>query len=74
MLVKLKLVGTWKEEDTVFMVEKEDNVKTLKAVKKIHKNLNHKSKEQMMYAFRNAGKLDEDTRKLIKIVKEECKI
>ena len=69
LLVKLELVGTWKEEDAVYLVEKEKDLKTLKAVKKIHKNLNHKAKEQMMYAFRNAGKLDKDTRKLIKSVR-----
>ena len=64
LLVKLELVGTWKEEDTVYLVEKEKDLKTLKAVKKIHKTLNHKSKEQMMYSFRNAIKLDEDMKKL----------
>ena len=74
LLVKLELVGRWKEEDAVFMIEKEEDVKTLEAVKKIHKALNHKSKEQMQYAFRSAGKLDGDTRRLIKMVMEQCEV
>ena len=37
----------------------------LKVVKKIHKILNHKSKEQMYHVYRNAGKLDEMTKRLI---------
>ena len=70
-MVQLEAVG--QEEDDFYMVEKEKDLKMLKAVKSIHKNLNYKSREQMEYAFRNAGKLDKDTRKLIKIVTAECK-
>ena len=58
----------------VFLVEKEEDMKTLKAVEKIHKVLNHKSKEQMLFAFRNASKLDGDTQKLIKIVTEVIRV
>ena len=58
LLVKLELVGKWRDEDAVFLVKEEDDLKTLKAVTRIHKVLNHKQKEQMLYAFRNAGKLD----------------
>ena len=74
LLVKLELVGRWKDEDAVFLVKEEENLKTLKAVTKIHKVLNHKQKEQMLFAFRNAGKLDGDTRKLIDEVIEKCKV
>ena len=49
-------------------------LETLKAVTKIHKVLNHKQKEQMLFAFRNAGKLDGDTRKLIDEVIEKCEV
>merc|ERR1712237_263506 len=55
LLVKLELVGKWKDEDAVFLVQEENDLKTLKAVMKIHKVLNHKQKEQMLFAFRNAG-------------------
>merc|ERR1712237_30456 len=45
LLVKLELVGKWRDEDAVFLVQEEDDLKTLKAVMRIHKVLNHKKKE-----------------------------
>ena len=51
--------------------ERGKNVKSLKTVKKIHKVLNHKQKDQMYFAFRNAGKFDGDTKKLIGKVVEK---
>ena len=56
------------------MVENEDEVNSDKAIQKIHKILNHKSKEQMHYAYRNAGKLNEETRKNIDEVVDKCEI
>ena len=56
------------------MVENEDEVCSDKAIRKIHKILNHKSKEQMHYAYRNAGKLNEETRKEIDEVVDKCDI
>ena len=53
---------------------KEDKVKSDKVIKKIHKILNHKSKEQMQYAFRNAGKLDEETKKKINEIVDKCEV
>ena len=47
------------------MIEDEEEVSSDKAIRKFHKILNHKSKEQMHYAYRNAGKLNEETRKKI---------
>ena len=57
-LVKLELVGTWKDFEAVFLVKNEEDVTGENAVKKIHKMLNHKSKEQKYYAYRNAGKMN----------------
>merc|ERR1712105_220626 len=74
LVIKLELVGKWKDEDAVFLVQEEEDIKTLKAVTKIHKVLNHKSKEQMLYAFQNAGKLDKTTRANIEKVLEKCEI
>merc|ERR1712030_136912 len=74
LVVKLQLVGTWNEDEAVFLVQQEKDIKSLTAVEAIHRKLNHKSKEQMLYAFRNAGKLDTDTRKNIERVLEECEI
>ena len=40
----------------------------------LHRILNHKKVEQMEYAYRNAGKLNSETRKLINEVVENCDI
>ena len=55
LLAKLELVGRWKDKEAVFLVEKEKDAQSLKAVQRIHKILNHKQKEQMYYAYRNTG-------------------
>ena len=65
------MVGTWKDDEAVFLVK---NVTGENTVKKIHKILNHKSKEQMYYASRNAGKLDKEVKKIIDNVVEKCAI
>ena len=54
-LVGLEFVGTWKDDEAVFLVKNEEDVTGENALKKIHKILNHKSKEQMYYVYRNAG-------------------
>merc|ERR1711905_37234 len=74
LVVKLQLVGTWNEDEAVFLVQKEKDIKSSTAVEAIHRKLNHKSKEQMLYAFKNAGKLDTETRKNIERVIEKCEI
>ena len=74
LLARLELVGTWKDDEALYLVEKEDDVSSDGAVKKIHKILNHKSKEQMYYAYRNTGKLNEDTKKMIDAVVDKCEI
>ena len=71
-MVKLELVGRWQDEDAIHMVKEEKDLKSIKAVTKIHKVLNHKTKEQMLFAFRNAGKLDDETRKMIDKVVDSC--
>ena len=65
MLAQLELVGTWKNKDAVYLVENENDVRRDNAIQKIEKILNHKSKEQMHYAYRNTGTLNEETRKKI---------
>merc|ERR1712237_88403 len=70
LVVKLQLVGTWNEDEAVFLVQKEKDIQSLKAVENIHRKLNHKTREQMLYAFINAGKLDTDTWKNIERVLE----
>jgi len=74
LVVKLELVGTWNEDEAVLLVREEKDIGSLTAVKSIHKKLNHKTKEQMFYAFKNAGKLDKDVKKTIEDVVENCEI
>ena len=53
ILVNLELVGKWEDSEAILLVEKEDDVKSESVIKKIHKTLNHKGKEQLIYAYRN---------------------
>ena len=51
-LAKLEQVGEQFDEESVIFVKKEDDaVTTQSAMKKIHNILNHKSKEEMIYAY-----------------------
>ena len=74
LLAKLELVVRWKDEEAVFLVEKEKDSKIVKAVQKINKILNHKQKEQTYYVYRSVGKLDGETKKLIDEVVDMCEI
>merc|ERR1712090_34556 len=65
LVVKLELVGKWQEDEAVFIVREEKDITNINAIKKIHRKLNHRSKEQMFNAFKNAGKLNEFTRNTI---------
>ena len=73
-VVNLELVGKWEDSEAILLVEKEDDVKSESVIKKIHKTLNHKGKEQLIYAYRNAGKLDEGIRKRINEIVDKCEI
>ena len=55
ILVNLELVGKWEDSEAILLVEKEEDTKSDSTIKRIHKNLNHESQEQMIYAYRNAG-------------------
>ncbi len=64
----------WKTEETVLFMEKEEDVKSYKKIKKVHETTNHKSEENMLYAYRNANRLDDEVRKKIKRVCEQCRV
>ena len=74
MIAKLEIVGEWKNEDVIYLVKSEKDVSSRNAVTRIHKILNHKKKDQMYFAYRNAGKLDSSTRKVIDEVVDNCDI
>ena len=49
-LAKLEMVGRWDDNEAVYIVQQEeDAVSNENAVRKWHKILNHKSKEQIYY-------------------------
>ena len=74
-IVKLEQVGNDFDEESVnFLKEEDDAVVSESAVRKIHKILNHKSKEKMNYAYSNAGKMTPEARKWIDGVVRTCKI
>ena len=73
-VANLDLVGKWEDIDAIHLVEKEDDVKSEGEIKKIRRTLNHMSKEQLIYACRNAGKLDEGIRKRINEIVDKCEI
>ena len=39
MVVNLELVGEWENNEVIYLIEKEDDVKSEKAIKRIHRNL-----------------------------------
>ena len=74
-LAKLEMVCRWDDNEAVHILqEEEDALSNENAIRKVHKILNHKSKEQMYYAHRNAGKLSTKVRKLIDRVVENCRV
>ena len=52
----------------VFYIEKKKVGANKKDIEKMHRVLNHKGVRNMEFAFRNAGRLDPQLRKLIKKV------
>ena len=50
ILVNLELVGKREDSEAILLVEKEEDTKSDNAIRRIHKNLNHKSKEEIIYA------------------------
>lgn len=58
----------------IHYVEREKNFSSRKAVKRIHKQLNHKKTHHTEYAYRCAGKMDDRIKKKIKEVVGACYI
>ena len=46
----LEEVREWNIENSVYLINKEDDINTKKCITKIHKILNHKKIEQIKYA------------------------
>ena len=70
MRIKLDRYGEWNNEEIIHYIKKERDVNSRKDLSKISRILNHKKIEQIVHAYRNAVKLDIETRNMIKEVVE----
>ena len=62
------------KEEEIFFDKEEENLDTNKGIRKVHEVTNHKSAEQLVKQYRNAGLIGPETVKLIKQVVKDCKI
>ena len=74
LVVKLFKVGEWTTEEAVYFINGEEEEITLKQIKKGHENLAHKSEDQLLHAYKNAGKLTKKVREFIKTVINRCQV
>ena len=72
--LQLHKCGAWKTDENVFFMKKEKDVKSYGKVKKNHEVTSHKGKEQLIWAYRNANLLDDETGKTKKKVLMNCKV
>ena len=72
--LKVSIHKEWSTAETVLFMEKLDDVTTYGKIKKVHETTNHKSEENLLYAYRNANRLNDDVRKKIKRVCEDCRV
>ena len=72
--VVIPLYPDFTTEETVFLMNKEVDLEDEKKIRKIHESTNHKSENNMLHAYRNAGKLTDTVRKSIKKVIETCDV
>ena len=63
-----------KEEEIFFAKGEEKKLDTFKAIKKVHEVAYHKSEEQLIISYRNAGLIGPETVKTIRQVVKDCKI
>ena len=61
-------------DEVLFAIEKEEKLGTFKGMKKIHEVTNHKSAEQMIPVYRNAGLIKPDAVQKLKDMVRKCEI
>merc|ERR1712240_204119 len=61
-------------EEEIFFAKEGERLDTFKAIRKVHEVTNHKSAEQLILSYRNAGMIGPETVKLIRQVVKDCKI
>ena len=74
LVLKMFKVGEWSTDESVYFINNEVDEVSIKQIKKIHENLAHKSEDQLLHAYRNAGKLTKKVREFIKIVTSRCNV
>ena len=64
------------EEDTgiLFLEDKEGNLCSYKAVRKVHELNRHKGKDQLINAYKKAGWMTPELQKIIDRVVKDCKV
>ena len=70
----LQKIVEWSTADPVLYMKNDDQICSFAQIKKIHENTNHKSEENLLHAYKEANYLDDNVRKLIKKVCQNCKV
>merc|ERR1712240_931381 len=61
------------KEEEIFFAKEGEKLDTFKAIRKVHEVTNHKSVEQLIVSYRNAGIIGPETTKTIRQVVKDCK-
>ena len=72
--VAIEIVRKSVREEKIFFAKEGERLDTFKAIRKVHEVTNHKSAEQLIISYRNAGIIWPDTVKTIRQVVKDCKI
>merc|ERR1712240_834030 len=62
------------KEEEIFFAKEGERLYTFKAIRKVHEVTNHKSAEQLIISYRNAGIIGPEMIKTIRQVVKDCKI
>merc|ERR1712240_31836 len=62
------------KKEEIFFAKEGERLDTFKAIRKVHEVTNHKSAEQQIISYRNAGIIGPETVKTIRQVVKDCKI
>ena len=56
------LLKEYSTEHAVFLITKEEDMKSFESISKVHKNIGYKLVDNMLFTYRNSNKLDDDVR------------
>ena len=72
LTIPLVKMDEWTTSNTVLYMSSENDICSYEKIKKVHINTNHKSEVNMLHAYKQANLLNDDIRKSIKKVCENC--